>query len=85
MISTSFTEGMDALLNVIEMWLNVIEILLIDFNQDVIALDWNTTSINFNHNQSRSIITGIFWRSLCFPLQIRTGKSKEMKITPHID
>jgi len=40
MISTSFTEGMDALLNVIEMWLNVIEILLIDFNQDVIALDW---------------------------------------------
>jgi hypothetical protein len=63
MISTSFTEGMDALLNVIEMWLNVIEILLIDFNQDVIALDWNTTSINFNHNQSRSIITGIFWRS----------------------
>ena len=33
------------------MWLNVIEILLNDFNQDVIALDWNY----FNRFQSQSI------------------------------
>ena len=53
---------MGAWLNVIEMWLNMIEILLIDFNQDVIALDWNITSFDFNHNQSRSIIARIFRR-----------------------